>query len=311
MITYNHEKFISQAIEGVLNQECNFEVEFIIADDCSLDNTQNVFQKIKENHPNANRIKYTRHEVNKGMTSNLIWALQQTSGKYIALCDGDDYWTDPYKLQKQVDFLEANPGYSLCVGNYVRYYVNTKKYEDVIRSLRSNETNEKGFSFTLEDTKKGWLTKPLTALFRADSNLIKQFAQYKHGRDINLFYHILKNGKGFYFNEFMGVCHIHEGGIDSMKYGRVNSNASYNVCKELYEINKDEWTRHKSIANTLELFNYNLYNRYQGNTRRKNLKLYLEAIRLARSFRELGSLFINLFPPTFKKKLLSWIYNKK
>jgi glycosyltransferase involved in cell wall biosynthesis len=114
MITYKHEQFIAKAIEGVLMQKCDFEVELIIADDCSPDKTEEkVFQIIK-NHPKNSWIKYTKHKTNKGMISNFNWALNQCKGKYIAMCEGDDYWTDPLKLQKQVDFLEKTRNIQLA-----------------------------------------------------------------------------------------------------------------------------------------------------------------------------------------------------
>jgi glycosyltransferase involved in cell wall biosynthesis len=113
MITYKHEAFIAQAIEGVLMQEVKYPIELINADDCSPDKTKFVVESFKK-HKNYNWIKYTRHQTNKGMVPNFKWTLQQSKSKYSALCEGDDYWTDPYKLQKQVDFLEANEGYVLC-----------------------------------------------------------------------------------------------------------------------------------------------------------------------------------------------------
>jgi len=113
MITYGHGKYIKEAIEGVLMQVCDFEVELIVANDKSPDNTEVVVMDIIKNHPNGHWIKYTRHEDNKGMIPNFMWSLEQCKGKYIALCEGDDYWTDPLKLQKQVDFMEANTDYAL------------------------------------------------------------------------------------------------------------------------------------------------------------------------------------------------------
>jgi glycosyltransferase involved in cell wall biosynthesis len=112
-ITYKHETFIAEAINGVLMQQCDFDVELIIVDDCSPDNTKVVVDSFA-NHPNFKWIKYIRHDSNKGMMSNFIWALKQASGKYIALCEGDDYWTNPLKLQKQVDFLEENESCVMC-----------------------------------------------------------------------------------------------------------------------------------------------------------------------------------------------------
>ncbi|MDX1446043.1 glycosyltransferase family 2 protein [Lishizhenia sp.] len=114
MITYNHEHFIAEAIHGVLMQETNFKVELILAEDCSPDNSQKVIQEILDTYKGEVIISYTRHTENKGMMPNFIWALNQCKGKYIALCEGDDYWTDPLKLQKQVDFLEENDDCVIC-----------------------------------------------------------------------------------------------------------------------------------------------------------------------------------------------------
>ena len=111
MTTYGHENYITEAIEGVLMQECDFDIELIIANDCSPDNTDDNIKKIIKEHPKAHLIKYFMHKKNIGMMPNFIWSLQQAKSKYIALCEGDDYWIDPYKLQKQVDFLEKNDSY--------------------------------------------------------------------------------------------------------------------------------------------------------------------------------------------------------
>jgi glycosyltransferase involved in cell wall biosynthesis len=117
MITYGHEKFIREAIEGVLMQECDFQVELVIANDCSPDKSDAIIQDILRNHPRASWISYIKHEKNIGMMPNFIFALKQCEGEYIALCEGDDYWTDPLKLQKQVDFLEENPDCIIHSGN--------------------------------------------------------------------------------------------------------------------------------------------------------------------------------------------------
>jgi glycosyltransferase involved in cell wall biosynthesis len=113
MITYGHEKYIRQAIEGVLMQKCDFEIELIIANDCSPDNTDIIIQDILKNHQNSSWIKHFQHNNNLGMMPNFQFALENATSKYIALCEGDDYWTDENKLQKQVDFLENNNEYVL------------------------------------------------------------------------------------------------------------------------------------------------------------------------------------------------------
>ena len=109
MITYNHDNYIKEAIEGVLMQKINFPIELIIGEDCSTDNTRKIVLEYADKYPNI--IRPLLPEKNLGMTINFIKTMQEATGKYIALCEGDDYWTDPYKLQKQVDFLEANQEY--------------------------------------------------------------------------------------------------------------------------------------------------------------------------------------------------------
>jgi glycosyltransferase involved in cell wall biosynthesis len=145
MITYGHEKYIRQAIEGVLMQDINFEVELIIADDNSPDNTDQVVLDIASSHPNGKWIKYTKHKKNKGMMPNFIFALQQAQGNYIALCDGDDYWTDPYKLQKQVYFLEANEDYILCFHPIKILEPDGRLSGDFITEVPAEDTNLNDF----------------------------------------------------------------------------------------------------------------------------------------------------------------------
>jgi glycosyltransferase involved in cell wall biosynthesis len=113
MITYGHESYVSQAIESALEQIGDFTIELVVVNDCSPDNTDEVIKRIIQNHPKGSLVRYFNHENNIGMMPNFIFALQQCKGKYIALCEGDDYWIDNSKLQKQVDFLEANPEYVL------------------------------------------------------------------------------------------------------------------------------------------------------------------------------------------------------
>src|ERR1700739_2391661 len=107
MITYNHEKYIAQAIESVLAQKTNFPVELVIGDDYSTDSTRKICLDYKKKHPDILKLRFP--DKNMGMMPNFIANLKECDSRYIALLEGDDYWTDPYKLQKQFDFLEANP----------------------------------------------------------------------------------------------------------------------------------------------------------------------------------------------------------
>lgn len=110
-VSYNHEKYIGEALESFVTQKTSFNFEVIIADDCSTDKTPQIIKKYAHNYPNVIRSVLRKH--NLGSLENINDALKLATGKYIAICDGDDYWTDSNKLQMQVDFLERHPDYAL------------------------------------------------------------------------------------------------------------------------------------------------------------------------------------------------------
>lgn len=117
---YNHERYIADAIEGFLMQKTNFKFEILIHDDASTDRTPDIIREYEKQHPDLIKPIYqTVNQYSKGQSISKL-NLKRAKGKYIALCEGDDYWTDPYKLQKQVDYMEKYPECSLSVhGGYV------------------------------------------------------------------------------------------------------------------------------------------------------------------------------------------------
>ncbi len=115
LITYNHAKYIREAIDGVLMQKVNFTWELIIADDFSTDGTREIVLEYARNYPAF--IKLILQERNVGAAQNWMDLMAAPSGKYIAYFEGDDYWTNPYKLQKQVDFLNSHPTCSFSFHN--------------------------------------------------------------------------------------------------------------------------------------------------------------------------------------------------
>ena len=169
MITYGHENYIEEAINGVLMQKCNFEVELIIVNDTSPDNTDSVVNSLLKSHSNSDWIKYTRHDSNKGVKQNVIWGFQQTKGKYTAICEGDDYWTDPLKLQKQVDFLMKHETFSLV--STLRMNLNQKS--GVITKEKELTKNVQLYSFN--DVVFGCKIATLTVMFKTE--LIKKFIE--------------------------------------------------------------------------------------------------------------------------------------
>ena len=112
MVTYNHQQFINQAIDSVLMQKTNFEYELIIGEDCSTDQTRSIVQTYAAAFPE--RIKLVLQEQNVGATRNFASVLDSCKGRYVALLEGDDYWTSPDKLQKQVEYLDCHPDYAIC-----------------------------------------------------------------------------------------------------------------------------------------------------------------------------------------------------
>ncbi|PRZ20085.1 glycosyltransferase family 2 protein [Flavobacterium granuli] len=199
MITYGHENYIRKAIEGVLMQECDFEVELIIVNDCSPDKTDLVIRDILENHPRKKWIKYIRQENNLGMMPNFIFALGQCSGAYIALCEGDDYWIDPLKLQKQVDFLEENLEYVLCFHKVAILKTDGEIVDDFITVVPENyETIE-----TL--ARLGNYIHTPSVVFR---NIIKKFPfefEFTPIGDFFLYMMLAEHGKLKYLEDKMGV----------------------------------------------------------------------------------------------------------
>ena len=122
MITYNHGPYIRQAIESVLMQKCTFSFDVIIGEDCSTDNTGAICREYASSHPN---IRLLSQDSNLGMLPNLFRTVEACTGEYIAYCEGDDYWSDPEKLQKQFDFLERNPAYGMVCTDYSKYFQDT------------------------------------------------------------------------------------------------------------------------------------------------------------------------------------------
>ncbi len=112
MISYNHQLYIEKAIDSVLDQVADFQVEVIVCNDHSTDKTIERLEKYRD------RITIIQNEENLGPWRSLEKTFNRASGKYIALLEGDDYWTDAHKLQQQVDFLENHEKYAMCFTNY-------------------------------------------------------------------------------------------------------------------------------------------------------------------------------------------------
>jgi glycosyltransferase involved in cell wall biosynthesis len=114
--TYNHSLFVAQALHSVLMQETDFPIEIIVLDDASSDDTQQIIYRYANAHPGRFRIIFNEENLGSGAAGNAKWwkTLQSAAGQYVALLEGDDYWTDRKKLQKQVAFMDTHPDFVLC-----------------------------------------------------------------------------------------------------------------------------------------------------------------------------------------------------
>ena len=123
LITYNHEKYIAQALESVLMQETDFDFEINVIEDCSTDGTQEIVMRYVRMHPDIVKPYFNQKNIGFKVTQkNFYQGFRTLTGEYFAILEGDDYWTSPHKLQKQVDFLDANPDFAICAHNSIKVY---------------------------------------------------------------------------------------------------------------------------------------------------------------------------------------------
>jgi len=211
IITYAHENYIRAALEGILMQKCNFPFEIILSNDASPDNTNELLKNIIESNKTGVRIDYTQHKKNLGMMGNFVWALNKAKGKYIAYCEGDDYWIDPNKLQKQVDFLESNHDFSICFTDYsILEEANQDfKSSQISRVLRSRNV------FGLEDIIRNNFIPTLTVMYRNSFAKFPSNFEYLFPGDWPL--HILnaQYGKIKFLPIVSAVYRKHNGGVCS------------------------------------------------------------------------------------------------
>jgi glycosyltransferase involved in cell wall biosynthesis len=138
-LVYNQVKFVRQTLDGFVSQKTNFRFEVLVNDDCSTDGTTDIIREYEKNYPDIIKpIYHKENQYSKGIPVSYSNNFNRVKGKYIALCEGDDYWIDPYKLQSQVDFLEANPDYSLTYTDY-------KTLFQVDGSFRDNNYERENF----------------------------------------------------------------------------------------------------------------------------------------------------------------------
>lgn len=221
MITYNHENYIEQAVRSVMMQETDFDYELVIGEDCSTDSTREIILRLKEEFPD--KIRLLLHPQNIGMIPNMVSTYNTCRGKYIALCEGDDYWTHPKKLQIQVDYMESHPECRICF--HPATVINENGYSHMMAPPPDHIVNfENWLRYHLT-----YVTYMATAtvLFRPPSIPIPQwYFELSFAGDWPLFVWLMLNGGTLECasNESMTVYRKHIGGataIDADPYSRI------------------------------------------------------------------------------------------
>lgn len=202
MITYNHEKYIAQAIESVLMQEVSFKYELVIGEDCSIDDTRAIARAYSERYPDRIRMHLPKN--NQGMIPNFIETLNACQGKYVAILEGDDYWIDPVKLQKQVEYLETHPNCALCFHKVLVITADKSREPFVFQPESIKEI------YSLKDYLNSDLLQTGSLMFR--NMLEKNFPEWFYNvpiGDWGLVSLIAKHGDLGFIDKLMGVYRLH------------------------------------------------------------------------------------------------------
>ena len=213
ILTYNQSQYIRQCLDAVLMQEVDFDYEIVIGDDASTDGTIAILEEYEDR---VKTVKIIRSEKNEGISMNYKKVLSACTGDYIALCEGDDFWTDPHKLQVQVDFLESHPDYGF-VGTY-----NTLLFPDgTIKDDRYDyfpEPEREGdwelYGDVFEYAKCGPVTRTVSICFRR--KLIEEYIQYVGmGNDMVLQTILAKHS--LFAKHSASMCVYRQGGVSTDK----------------------------------------------------------------------------------------------
>lgn len=282
-VTYNHVHFIEEALEGFVTQKTNFPFEVIIGDDCSTDGTTEVIRAYAQKYPEI--IKPIFHNNNVGSYQNVLDVASACTGEYVAMCDGDDYWIDENKLQKQVDFMDTHKDCSLCFHPVIIKYDDGSQKDVTFPKARHRFYKK---TLNINDLLKYNFIQTNSVMYRWEfgrENKLENILP-KNILPVDYYLHLLHASKGkiCFLPDIMAVYRRHKNGIwygvnDSdtwfLKYGIEHLNF-YDAVEKNFGINK---TKEKSemIRNIVLA---SLRNNNKNNIN-KLFDIYAQEIRLA------------------------------
>ncbi|TLU99981.1 glycosyltransferase family 2 protein [Dyadobacter luticola] len=248
--TYNHEQYITQMLDGALMQQTDFDFEIVIGDDASTDSSPIIIQEYSDKYPG--KIRAFLHKENLGPKeprefagrNNVLQLLKACKGEYVAMCEGDDYWTDPLKLQKQVNFLDSHPDFSVCHHNML------VTYEDGSPSHTFNKPDQKAVSTIQDILEDNWFFATASWMYR-NHFLTLDFAGWHAtaaAGDWAIMIQLAAKGKIGYLSDVMGVYRKHSAGLSNV---HANTNQKFLVNRRAMFENVDQWLEYK-YHNTIE-----------------------------------------------------------
>lgn len=273
-ITYNHENYIRDALEGFLMQKTDFRFEILINDDASTDGTSDIIRTYQDKYPDLIQAVFqTENQFSKGLKPSSI--LSMARGKYIALCEGDDYWTDPLKLQKQVDFLNLHPECSICCHRVLRKNENMQEKDYFHPKYDADQI------FTKEEMYGRYILQTCALIFRnIQVDEFLKFSQEFLVEDYPLFYFYAQLGHIGYLHDVMAVYRMHENGVSSGMEPVKRSEHFYDTLSKL-KVRLNINSRNFDHAMCLQILNIIILNKQKNNREkmRKFIKIYCSSCR--------------------------------
>ena len=240
-LVYNHGAYLKKCLDGIVMQKTTFKFEVIIHDDASADNSVSIIEEYVQRYPDIIKVileKENRYSKCDGSLHKMMH--EAALGKYIALCEGDDYWIDPLKLQKQIDFLEEHDECTFSCHCYNVYREDNQKLYSVQKEYFRLHPDATHFFFDRRYLfLKDFVAQTLTCVYRKDSLEISVCEKFKYYRDTHLFYFLLNKGIGVCHSFIGGVYRVNPYSIYGSKDCKERIKIGYNVYYEFYSIAKD------------------------------------------------------------------------
>lgn len=235
VMVYNHEKYLHECLDGILMQQCNFPFNIVVGEDCSPDRSREILLEYNEKYPG--KFKLLLHDKNIGAFANQKAVLLACTGKYIAMCEGDDYWTDPLKLQRQVDFLEENEDFSMIFTNAEVNINCSGKNTNITTGLTLLQ--ESRTIYATEIISK-WIVPTASVLFRSNF-LDKDFDEISGNKDFMfgdtvLFLYLASKGKVYAMKDFTVAYRRHEDGATNVPIDIIYYEKDYRHLRKLITV---------------------------------------------------------------------------